>query len=331
MADQVFISTTGNGLARASLSGSGQFEVETLLAGRSVRCLATDPLNGGRVYAGTQGRGVLRSDDRGRTWRSAGLHGRVVKAIAASPIERDVLYAGTKPACLFVSRDGGDTWTELGTFRRIPGRWLWLSPAETPFIGYVQAIALSPTDPQKIVVGIEAGATVLSADGGGSWTGHLRGGLRDCHSLAAHSADGDWIYEAGGTGGGAALSRDGGRTWTRAGEGLDRHYGWAVAADPARPSIWYVSAAPGALKAHGEGDARAFIFRNDGGRWQRLAGGLPQPLSHMPYALITEPDVPGSIYAGLSNGDIWHSRDEGENWQQLPVSLGAVQRALVMV
>jgi hypothetical protein len=219
----------------------------------------------------------------------------------------------------------------VAAFRRIPWRWLWLSPAERPFIGYVQAIALSPTDPERIVVGVEAGATVLSEDGGATWTGHRRGALRDCHGLAFHACQGDWLYEAGGTGGGVAMSRDGGRTWARPGEGLDRHYGWAVAADPARPEVWYVSASPGAARAHREANAQAGIYRHDGERWQRLAGGLPQPLSQMPYALITEGGPPGSLYAGLSNGDLWCSHDRGESWRLLPVNLGRIHRALVLL
>jgi len=334
MTDRVFIATTGNGLARASRDAGGQWEVESLLSGGDVRCLAVDPLNPQRVYAGTQGQGVLRSDDRGRTWHRAGLAGQIVKAIAASPIRQALVYAGTKPAGIFVSPDGGESWAELAAFRRIPGRWLWLSPAEQPYIGYVQAIALSPTDPQRLVVGIEAGATVLSDDGGQTWSGHRSGALRDCHTLMFHATQGDWLYAGGGgvAGWGAcAFSRDGGRTWVSGRAGLDRSYGWAVAADPQRPEVWYLTAAPGAFKAHSENNAQACIFRNEGMSWRRLAGGLPQPLDHMPYALLTERTAPGQIYAGLSNGDIWQSANYGEHWAQLPVSLGRIERALIML
>lgn len=331
MTDTILISTTGSGLARAYGSVSEGFEVETLLSGVDVCCLAVDPMNHERVYAGTQGMGVLCSDDRGRNWRSVGLAGYTVKAVAASPTQTSVVYAGTKPAALFISLDGGTSWDEVPTFRRIPGRWFWLSPAERPFIGYVQGIALSPTDADRIVVGIEAGATVMSANGGMSWSRHLRGALRDCHNLVFHPNDGHYVYEAGGSGGGAAFSRDGGRTWTQMGQGLDRHYGWAVAADPENPLVWYVSASPSAYKAHSGDKAQACIFRHDGSKWQRLAGGLPQPLDPMPYALITDPNLAGSLYAGLSDGVIWHSSDYGESWQQLPLRLPSIHRTLVML
>ena len=319
----LFVSTTGNGLARASRDANDGWSVEFLLAGQNVRCLASDPLNPETIYAGTQGNGVLRSDDRGKSWRLAGLDGHVVNSLAVSGSEPDTVYAGTKPALVFVSRDGGDRWTELGAFRRIPVRRLWGS------ITYVKAIALSPSDPDVINVGIEGVETVRSADGGKTWTNHLKGSLRDCHTLVSHPTDGDWVYEAGGTG--AAFSRDAGRTWTQQRSGLDRHYGWACVADPTHPEVWYVSVSLGPWKAHSENDARATIFRSSVEGWQRLEGGLPQPLDHMPYALLNDPGSPGEVYAGLSNGEVWHSADYGEGWRRLPFGLKAIKRQLILL
>jgi len=330
MSMQTFLATTGHELARASQRADGEWQVECFLAGQDVRCLAADPLHPEIIYVGTQGNGVLRSNDRGKTWRSAGLAGQIVKALAISRTQPGTVYAGTKPALLFVSRDDGTSWTELPSFRRIPGRRFWFSPAEKPGAAYVQAIALSPTDPQTILVGIEAGAVVSSCDGGQTWTGHRRGALRDCHSLTFHVTHGDWVYEGGGTGAGVSISRDAGATWTQPKQGLDRHYGWAVAADPAQPDVWYASIAPGALKAHSEHNAQAAIVRASGGApWQILAGGLPQPLNHMPYALLTDPTAPGQVYAGLSNGEVWHSTDHGDTWHQLPFRLGSIHRTLL--
>jgi len=237
MSINTFLATTGCGLARASQSANGEWSVELLLNDRDVRSLATDPLNPRVIYAGTQGNGVLRSNDEGKTWWSAGLAGQIVKALAVSRTQPGTVYAGTKPALLFVSRDGGVSWTELVSFRRIPSRRFWFSPAEKPFSAYVQAIPLSPSDSKTIVVGIEAGAVVRSTDSGQSWTGHRWGALRDCHSLTFHATNGDWVYEGGGTGAGVSISRDAGATWIQPVEGLDRHYGWAVAADPSHPEV----------------------------------------------------------------------------------------------
>lgn len=254
------------------------------------------------VYAGTRGSGVLRSEDAGKSWGSAGLAGRVVKALAVSRTEPGVVYAGLKPPRLLVSRDCGANWTEIESFQKVRSRW-WRSPAEADLGAYIQGIALAPKDPQVIVVGIEAGAVLRTMDGGKTWEGHRPGALRDCQTITFHSTDGAWVYEAGGTGAGASFSRDGGRTWKQPSEGLDCHYGWACAADPARPEVWYVSASPTFAwshpfqpSAHVDGQANAYIFRSAGGApWEKLGGGLPQPLDYMAYGLLTDPTAPGHV------------------------------------
>lgn len=333
MAETTFLAATGRGLVRASRNGD-RWSVENLLPGTNVRCLVSDPLNPRIVHAGTRGRGVLRSDDGGRAWRPAGLDRKIVTSLAVSRADPNTLYAGTKPALLHASRDGGATWTELESFRRIRSRWFWFSPADPPgYSAYVQALTVSPADPNLILAGIELGAVVRSTDGGRSWSGHRPGAMRDCHSLTFHVSDGRWAYQggAGFRARGAAISRNAGETWSAPKEGLDRGYGWAVAADPARPEIWYVSVSPSPWKAHVPGRAEAYIFRSVGGAsWDRLGGGLPQPLDHMPFALVTDRAAPGHLYAGLGNGDIWFSADYGDRWEQLPIHLDAL-RTLVLL
>jgi len=324
-----FLATAAQGVTRAVLDGGSGWTVDHALENTSVLCLARDPT--GAILAGTREEGILRSTDNGQTWQPGGLAGRTVTALAASRVESGLIYAGTRPPHLFASHDGGSHWDECPAFRRIPFRWLWRSPASAPFTAYVQAIALSPVDPRVLVVGIEAGAAVRGEDGGAPWSRHRRGALRDCHSLTFHVTDGDWVYEAGGTGAGVSYSRDAGRTWTQLRIGLDRHYGWACAADPERPHVWYASASPGPMKAHSAGNAQAVIVRATPEGWLHLGGGLPQPLDHMPYGLITDPDAPGHLYAGLSNGDVWHSADHGDHWEKLPFTLGAVHRTIIPV
>jgi len=326
----MFLATTRHGLVHASRAANGEWTVERLLDGQDVRCLAADPCDQHVIYAGSQGQGVLRSDDCGTTWRPAGLAGQIVTALALSRAAPDVVYAATKPPQLYVSRDGGARWTELAAFRRV-ARWWWFQPAEQPHIAFVSALALSPTDPRVIVAGFEAWALVRSTDGGQSWSRHCRGAARDPHALTFHCANGAWVYEAGGLG--VAFSRDTGVTWRQPRIGLDRRYGIAVAADPERPEVWYASASTRfPLTAHTDGKANASIFRaTAGAAWQKLAGGLPQPLPYAPYALLTDPAAPGHVYAGLSNGDVWHSTDYGDTWQQLPLHLGGVRPTLILL
>jgi photosystem II stability/assembly factor-like uncharacterized protein len=175
----------------------------------------------------------------------------------------------------------------------------------------VRWIAPSPHDADTILAGIELGGLMRSTDGGETWQDHRPGAQRDVHSLAWHPQARGRAYEAGG--GGAAWSEDGGDTWRAADEGRDRHYTWSVAVDPDDPELWYVSASTSPFAAHGGRDPQAHIYRRRNGGWDVLAGGLPDPLPAMPYALVTAGNL---LFAGLANGDLWASGDHGDTWQR---------------
>jgi photosystem II stability/assembly factor-like uncharacterized protein len=159
-------------------------------------------------------------------------------------------------------------------------------------------------------VGIELGGLMRSVDGGASWQDHRPGAQRDVHSLAWHPTESGRAYEAGG--GGSAWSTDAGDTWRAADLGRDRHYTWAVTADPTDAERWFVSASTGPFAAHGGRDPQARLYRWEGeGPWRPLGGGLPEPLDAMPYALAHAGD---RLFAGLANGRVYVSSDAGESW-----------------
>lgn len=326
---KTLLAVDNQSITRACSNGNGSWSVETVLAAQQACCLAADPQNAMVIYAGTNGNGLFRSSDGGQTWSPWGLVGQIVKAVAVSPHDPALIYAGTKPALMFISHDGGQTWAELTAFRRVRGRWLWFSPAEPPdWRAYVQAIAISPTEPDVVLAGMEFGAVVRSQDGGRSWSNHLSGTLRDCHDMKFHARSGDWVYEAGG--GGAAVGRGNGRSWRKANAGLAKRYGVSCAADPEKPEIWYTAVGPSPRKSYGE-QAEAYLYRATGGAdWQPI-GWQAHPLPQMPIALVTDPAAPGHLYAGLTYGDVWHSADYGDSWQKLPFNLGRIWRSMILV
>jgi hypothetical protein len=163
-----------------------------------------------------------------------------------------------------------------------------------------------------LLAGIELGGLMRSTDRGETWQDHRQGAQRDVHSLAWHPHVVGRAYEAGG--GGAAWSDDAGDTWHAADDGRDRHYTWSVAVDPEDPDLWYVSASTGPFAAHGPGDPQAHVYRRRNGGWDRLSGGLPEPLPSMPYALVTTEG--GRLFAGLASGELWESRDRGDTWHK---------------
>jgi hypothetical protein len=314
---------TGDGFARLD-EVNGGWVVELSLPGTGAQCLARDPADGNTVFAGLREGGVRRTSDGGRTWADCGLPAPGVFSLAVSAADGSV-YAGTEPSALYRSDDGGGSWRELEALLELPSRPTWSFPPR-PWTSHVRWIAPSPHDPDLLLVGIELGGLMRSLDGGESWEDHRPGAQPDVHSLAWHPQETGRAYEAGG--GGAAWSVDGGETWRPADEGRDRHYTWAVAVDPVDPELWYVSASTGPYAAHGRGDPQALIYRRRDGGWDALAGGLPEPLQAMPYALVVTED---RIFAGLSDGQLWESRDRGESWRSCELRGDPLTRLVALV
>jgi|RhiMetdeSRZDD1v2_1073273.scaffolds.fasta_scaffold17396_8 photosystem II stability/assembly factor-like uncharacterized protein len=302
---------TGDGVARLEESGGG-WTVELSLRGSGAQCLAVDPADPDAVYAGLREGGVRRTTDGGRNWIESALPEPGVFSLAVSAADGAV-YAGTEPSALYRSDDQGETWRELKGLLELPSRPTWSFPPR-PWTSHVRWIAPSPHSREIILVGIELGGLMRTTDGGVTWQDHRPGAQRDVHSLAWHPHLEDHAYEAGG--GGAAWSDDAGATWRPADEGRDRHYTWSVAVDPVEPDLWYVSASTGPFTAHGGGDPQARIYAWRQGEWHALAGGLPEPLPAMPYALVATEE---RLFAGLADGQIWVSTDRGDSWRALSV------------
>jgi photosystem II stability/assembly factor-like uncharacterized protein len=301
---------TGDAIARLD-EGTGGWDAELSLGGSGAQCLAVDPQDPDTVFAGLRERGVRRSRDGGLTWDDVGLPHPGVFSLAVSAADGRV-YAGCEPSALFVSEDGGDSWRELTTLLELPSQPTWSFPPR-PWTSHVRWIAPSPHEAGLLLVGIELGGLMRSVDGGESWQDHRPGAQRDVHSLAWHATEAGRAYEAGG--GGSAWSLDGGDTWHPLDAGRDRHYTWAVAADPSDAGRWFVSASRGPFAAHGGRDPQARIYRwEDQGPWRQLGGGLPDPLEAMPYALAHAGD---RLFAGLADGRVFATTDAGESWAPL--------------
>jgi photosystem II stability/assembly factor-like uncharacterized protein len=298
---------TGEAIVRLDDSG-GAWRAEASLPGSGAQCLAVDPTDADVVYAGLREGGVRRTADGGRSWSDCAVPDAGVFSLAVSAADGAV-YAGTEPSRLFRSDDRGRTWRALDALLELPSRPTWSFPPR-PWTSHVRWIAPSPHAAGVLLVGIELGGLMRSVDGGESFADHRPGAQRDVHSLAWHPRDAGRAYEAGG--GGAASSRDGGDSWQAADEGRDRHYTWSVAVEADVPDLWYVSASTGPFAAHSGREPQARIYRRRGdAAWQPLAGGLPEPLPAMPYALVASG---GRLFAGLADGELWQSDDRGDSF-----------------
>jgi photosystem II stability/assembly factor-like uncharacterized protein len=310
---RIFV-VTGDEVVRLTLTGARAHDARTVLAVPGPRCVAVDPHDPDRVYVGTFDDGLYATADGGETWRESwqGIADRRVMSVAVSRSHQvagvSVVYAGTEPSNLYRSEDGGATWQVLPELR-------WSFPPR-PWTHHVSTIALHPSDPDSLAVGIELGGVMRSADGGRTWIDHNPQAHSDAHQLITHPLAPERLYEVAGQG--IAVSPDRGHSWRRLDGGLDRHYAWATAADPADPDLWYASVSRGPYAAHGRGDGQARLLRADGDRWSAIDTWTDEPaLRRMPYALATLPGQPGRLLVGLRGGSMLLTDDAGRAWSRL--------------
>jgi photosystem II stability/assembly factor-like uncharacterized protein len=320
----VFV-VTGDDVVRFTLAERHAQEPESLLDGVGATCIAVDQFDPNRIYVGTFDRGLYASSDGGRSWRNdgLGLTDRRVLSVAVSRSHRaagvSVAYAGTEPSNLYRSEDGARSWQRLPALRELPSAPRWSFPPR-PWTHHVRTIALHPTDPDWLAVGIELGGVMRSADAGASWIDHNPQAHSDAHQLLTHPLAPERLYEAAGQG--IARSDDRGATWRHLDGRLDRHYAWAQAIDPADPDLWYVAVSRGPFAAHGTGDGQARLLRSRGDGWVDIDTWGDAPALHrMPYALSALPALPGRLLVGLRGGTLLVTADAGESWSPVTIAL----------
>jgi photosystem II stability/assembly factor-like uncharacterized protein len=213
--------------------------VSDRLTDRAVECLSVapgaDPSDGtgaaARVLAGTFDDGLFRSVDGEETFErvadgtlgSGGSGPDAVTAVATSPHDPAVVWVGTEPSRVYRSTDGGRTVERVPGLTDVPSASAWSFPPR-PDTHHVRWIEPCPADPERWFVGVEAGALLLTPDGGETWVDRPAGSRRDNHALATHPEAPDRVYAAAGDG--FAESRDRGESWRVVDAGLDHGYVW---------------------------------------------------------------------------------------------------------
>lgn len=316
--------------------GAGGWSTTQILSESSPECVVADGRDPERVFVGTFDDGLLRSSDGGSTFERVGattIEETAVMSVTMSPHDPDVVLAGTEPSALYGSADGGDTWHRLTGFEDIPSADEWFFPPR-PDTHHVRWIEVDPHDDTRLYIGIEAGAFLLSPDGGQSWVDRPEGSMFDNHTLATHHDAPGRVYAAAGDG--FACSNDGGASWNHIEDGLEHGYVWGMAVDPGDADTVIVSAASGARTAHSTpGEAYLYRLTDTEGTWQRLDDrGVPTGRGAL-RAVLASGNADGEFVAATDQG-LYHSTDSGAHWHDVPADWpetfhGQTARGLVAV
>ncbi|MGA7368410.1 MAG: hypothetical protein WBX01_04725 [Nitrososphaeraceae archaeon] len=290
------------------------------------QCIAFDPLNSGRAYCATFGKGLWKTDNNGLTWSNIGkdvISSPYVMSVAVSSLnignKFNRVYAGTEPSVLYVSNDGGDSWERMKALNDLPSSKSWSFPPR-PWTHHVRWIEPDATNPDYIFAAIEAGALVQSRDGGKTWMDrNEEQGPYDTHTLATHSKAPMRLYSSAGDG--YFESFDYGKTWTSPMKGLRHNYLFGIAVDSGNPEVVIISASNGPSRSYVAENAETFVYRKDadGRRWETISDGLPEPRGSTITIFASSVKSPGEFYA-VNNRGLFLSTDSGCSWEKLDTS-----------
>jgi len=271
------------------------------------------------------------------SWWRLPVWGAEVRAFAVDPFERDTVYCGTSRGNFYVSRDAAATWESLRSGPAFPGFYATSLVADPAVRGRLWA---------SLAGELGGGLLVRSDDGGADWQVLAR----SAHAVTTRAfaiAPGEPRLLALAGDDGVRLSADGGKTWTRTGEGVPGlQQVESLAFDPADRRVLYAGTWRQAFRTRDGGatwsriaegmvldatvyawdfdaaDSRdiwvstcGWVYRtHDGGdRWTRYTTGFTNRRSH---AVRRDPNRPGIVYAATVGG-LHRSLDGGATWARI--------------
>lgn len=215
--------------------------------GVGVNSLVIDPQHSDTLYAGTEGEGVLKSIDKGNTWKGVN-NGLIFKnirkgSLVIDPSNPEILYAAVETAGeigkgVFKTTNGGGNWKGInrGLFKDVTG------------------MAIDPENTEILYAGTFSRGVFKTTNGGERWF-ELEDSPQYSESLAVDNLNPDVIYVEGS---GIFMSRDAGQSWARFDTQLAGRSVFALKIDPIHPSTIYAGAEEGVFwLTHSFDDIRA--------------------------------------------------------------------------
>jgi hypothetical protein len=325
--------------------------------GQIVNHVVLDPRDGRTLLAATStghlGPTLHHSTDLGKTWREAARppafakaaddqSGRSVKhtfwLTPGHSSEPDVWYAGTSPQGLFRSEDGGNSWDPFGAINDDPQYRAWMGREQdgTPDGPKMHSITIDPRDPRHMYIGMSGGGVHESHDAGRTWAPLAKGlevvegfnaadmTFHDPHCIRICPSNPDRLYQQNHCGI-YRIDRPSDE-WVRIGRNMPRRVGdigFPMVVHPRDDKVVWVLPMDGQTvwpRTSPEGRPSVYQTQNAGKTWKRLDSGLPQEQAWWTVkrqAMTADAHDPVGLYFGTTSGDLWMSRNEGQQWNNI--------------
>lgn len=322
--------------------------------GHIVSHVMLDPRDGRTLLAaaktGHLGPTIFRSTDLGRSWKEAARPPAFPKAAEGEKrravdhtfwltpghgSEPGAWYAGTSPQGLFRSEDGGVSWEPVSGLNDDPQYRQWMGSEQdgTPDGPKLHSIIVDPRNPAHLYMAMSSGGVHESTDGGRSWTPVIKGlevvedldpanvAFHDPHCVRLCPSNPDRLYQQNHCGI-YRLDRPGDQ-WERIGRRMPKRVGdigFPVVVHPRdAETVWVFPMDGGSVwpRTSPAGVPCAYVTRDGGRSWQRLATGLPADQAWWTVkrqAMTADGEDPVGLYFGTTSGELWMSRNEGERW-----------------
>ncbi len=282
------------------------------------------------------------SDDFGKNWRqiekgpayAENAPGKLTATwcvASGHADEPDKFYAGVADAGIFVSRDGGENWRELKGLSEHPTREEW-----SPGLGGLccHTILQHPTNKKRIWAAISAVGVFRSDDAGETWQvkndgltivieGQKHKNVGSCvHRLVLDAQNPDCLYQQNHKG--VFRSRNGGDSWERIETGLATNFGFPMVIHPRdSQTLFIVPQESDEFRFPKDGKLTVCRSTDGGDSWHSLRNGLPDNAytGVLRQAMAVDSLDDCGVYFGTSGGQIYYSRNTGENWQAMPFLL----------
>jgi photosystem II stability/assembly factor-like uncharacterized protein len=263
--------------------------------------------------------------------------GNRIAAVAGVPGDPSTYYAGAASGGVWKSTDGGNRFTAVFDDQ----------PAAA-----IGALAVAPSDPAQVWAGtgeawairdsdVMGNGIYKSTDAGKTWK-HM--GLDETGRIGrivVHPKDPDTVFVCalGRTTGpqqerGVFRTKDGGVHWDRVLFADEKTGCSGLVMDPHNSSVLFAGMWQVEMHTYGEFSggpgSGVYVSRDGGATWTRLTGhGLPKPpVGKIDLAIA--PSDSNRVYALIqtaTQGSLWRSDDEGENWRVSSHSRALIGRA----